>query len=124
MAPRHTVHPEHTRSLPSMAPRHTVHPEHTRSLPSGEYAQDNMLLHFANKVRPVPSVFSNKSHLCDVRQRDIRPLRMNIKASKIAGFLRLWLKARMTYNLSLQTYHLKLINNAATMVFFCTCYTF
>ncbi len=28
MAPRHTVHPEHTRSLPSMAPRHTVHPVH------------------------------------------------------------------------------------------------
>ncbi len=23
-----TVHPEHTRSLPSMAPRYTVHPEH------------------------------------------------------------------------------------------------
>jgi len=34
MAPRYTVHPEHTRSLPSMAPRYTVHPEHTRSLPS------------------------------------------------------------------------------------------
>ena len=34
MAPRHTVHPEHRRSLPFMAPRHTVHPEHRRSLPS------------------------------------------------------------------------------------------
>jgi len=33
MAPRHTVHPEHTRSLPSMAPRHTVHPEHKKGLP-------------------------------------------------------------------------------------------
>jgi hypothetical protein len=30
MASRHTVHPEHLRSLPSMASRHTVHPEHKK----------------------------------------------------------------------------------------------
>ncbi len=30
MATRHTVHPEHRRSLPSMATRHTVHPEHKK----------------------------------------------------------------------------------------------
>ncbi len=28
--PRYTVHPEHTRSFPSMAPRYTVHPEHNK----------------------------------------------------------------------------------------------
>jgi len=32
MAPRHTVHPERRRSLPSMAPRHTVHPERKKPL--------------------------------------------------------------------------------------------
>jgi hypothetical protein len=31
MALRYTVHPEHTRSLPSMAPRYTVHPEHKKA---------------------------------------------------------------------------------------------
>ncbi|MFT6208391.1 MAG: hypothetical protein ACJA0T_002312 [Colwellia sp.] len=30
VATRHTVHPEHRRSLPSVATRHTVHPEHKK----------------------------------------------------------------------------------------------
>jgi hypothetical protein len=35
LAPLHTVHPEHIRSLPSLAPLHTVHPEHKKPASGG-----------------------------------------------------------------------------------------